>query len=42
MGWRHFGTTPEFWLNAQAVHAPSRAKSELDARIGAEVTPRAA
>lgn len=39
---RYFGTTPEFWLNAQAAYALSRAEAASGARIKAEVTPRVA
>jgi antitoxin HigA-1 len=39
---RYFGTTPRFWLNAQAAYALSKAEAELGARIAAEVRPRAA
>jgi len=39
---RYFGTTPEFWLNLQAAHDLSKARSEIARRIEDEVRPRAA
>lgn len=27
---RYFGTTPQFWLNAQTAHDLSKAESEMD------------
>jgi addiction module HigA family antidote len=39
---RYFGTTPQFWLNAQSAYALSKAEVETGDRIAAEVQPRAA
>jgi antitoxin HigA-1 len=39
---RYFGTTPEFWLNLQAAHDLSKARTESAERIALEVRPRAA
>jgi len=36
---RYFGTTPEFWLNLQALHDLERARDRVGASIVAEVTP---
>lgn len=39
---RYFGTTPRFWLNAQAGYALSKAEAETGAAIASQVHPRAA
>ena len=39
---RYFGTTPEFWMNLQAAHDLSKAKSELQSTIDRDVRRRAA
>jgi addiction module HigA family antidote len=39
---RYLGTTPEFWLNLQLAYDLSRARTEVGARIEAEVQPVAA
>lgn len=39
---RHFGTTPEFWINLQAHYDLEMAKEKLRGRIEKEVDPRAA
>lgn len=39
---RHFGTTPEFWLNLQASYDLKMAMREAGAKIEREVEPRAA
>lgn len=39
---RFFGTTPEFWLNAQTGHDLSKAQAELGSKIARDVRPRAA
>ena len=39
---RYFGTTPDFWLNAQSAYSLSRAEIERGAAVRAEVRPRAA
>ena len=39
---RYFGTTPRFWLNAQAGYALSKAEAEMGDTIASEVRPRAA
>lgn len=39
---RYFGTTPRFWLNAQAAYALSKAEAEIGDRVASEVRPRAA
>ncbi len=39
---RYFGTTPEFWINLQAGHDLSRARSESGREIERAVRPRAA
>jgi addiction module HigA family antidote len=38
---RYFGTTPEFWMNLQAMHDLTRAKAESGDRIERDVSPRA-
>jgi len=39
---RYFGTTPQFWLNAQTAYALSKAEVEIGQTIASEVKPRAA
>jgi len=39
---RFFGTTPEFWLNAQTAYDLSKAQAERGAKIARDVRPRAA
>jgi addiction module HigA family antidote len=39
---RFFGTSPEFWMNLQAMHDLTRASRELGPAIEIEVRPRAA
>src|SRR5579863_3954375 len=39
---RFFGTTPEFWLNAQTAYDLSKAQAELGPKIARDVRPRAA
>jgi len=39
---RFFGTTPEFWVNLQAMHDLTKAKAELGAAVAREVSPRRA
>jgi antitoxin HigA-1 len=39
---RHFGTTPEFWLNLQSAYDLSMAVTERGVRIRRDVQPRAA
>jgi addiction module HigA family antidote len=39
---RFFGTTPEFWINLQAMHDLTKAKAEIGAAVEKEVDPRAA
>lgn len=39
---RFFGTTPEFWVNLQAMHDLTKAKAELGATVVREVSPRRA
>jgi addiction module HigA family antidote len=39
---RFFGTTPEFWLNAQTAYDLSKAQAELGQKIARDVRPRAA
>jgi len=36
---RYFGTTPRFWLNAQAGYALSKAEAEIGRAIASEVRP---
>ena len=38
---RYFGTSDEFWMNLQNGHDLTKARSELGARIKAEVQVRA-
>ena len=39
---RFFGTSPEFWVNLQAMHDLTTAKLEVGAAIARDVRPRAA
>jgi addiction module HigA family antidote len=39
---RYFRTTPEFWMNLQAMHDLTKAQAEGGAAIAREVSPRAA
>lgn len=39
---RFFGTTAEFWLNAQTSYDLSKAQAELGSKIARDVRPRAA
>ncbi|HVI88840.1 MAG TPA: HigA family addiction module antitoxin [Dongiaceae bacterium] len=39
---RFFGTTPEFWMNLQAMYDLTKAKAELGATIERDINPRAA
>jgi len=39
---RYFGTTPEFWLNAQTAYALTKAEAEIGTKVASEVRPRAA
>jgi addiction module HigA family antidote len=39
---RFFGTSPEFWMNMQAMHDLSRARQENGVTIEQDVHPRAA
>jgi addiction module HigA family antidote len=39
---RFFGTSPEFWMNMQAMHDLTKARAELGVKIERDVTPRAA
>ncbi|MGH7043602.1 MAG: HigA family addiction module antitoxin [Acetobacteraceae bacterium] len=39
---RHFGTTPEFWLNLQTSYDLSVAQARKGPRIASRVQPRAA
>jgi addiction module HigA family antidote len=39
---RFFGTSPEFWVNLQAMHDLTRARLEGGAAIERDVRPRAA
>ena len=39
---RYFGTTPNFWLNAQSAFALSKAEAETGDKIASQVHPRAA
>src|SRR3974390_3756880 len=38
---RFFGTSPEFWLNLQAMHDLTKAQRETGAAIARDVRPRA-
>jgi antitoxin HigA-1 len=37
---RYFGTTPEFWINLQAMYDLTKARAENGARINANIRPR--
>jgi addiction module HigA family antidote len=39
---RYFGTTPEFWMNLQAMYDLTKARAESGAKIERDVNPRAA
>ena len=39
---RFFGTSPEFWVNLQAMHDLTKARRESGGRIERDVRPRAA
>lgn len=39
---RFFGTSPEFWINLQAMHDLTKAKQESGGMIERDVRPRAA
>jgi len=39
---RFFGTSPEFWINLQAMHDLTKAKMESGVAIERDVRPRAA
>ncbi len=39
---RFFGTSPEFWMNLQAMHDLTKARMEMGAAIARDVRPRAA
>lgn len=39
---RFFGSTPEFWMNLQAMHDLTKAKAELGDTVAREVSPRRA
>jgi addiction module HigA family antidote len=39
---RFFGTSPEFWINMQALHDLTKARTESGSTIERDVTPRAA
>jgi antitoxin HigA-1 len=39
---RFFGTSPEFWMNLQAMHDLTRARQEDGKTIERDVRPRAA
>jgi antitoxin HigA-1 len=39
---RFFGTSPEFWVNLQAMHDLTKARQEKGAAIARDVHPRAA
>jgi addiction module HigA family antidote len=38
---RHFNTTPEFWVNLQALHDLTRTRSEVGKQIEQDVRPLA-
>ena len=38
---RFFGTSPEFWINLQAMHDLTKARQETGAMIERDVRPRA-
>ncbi len=37
---RYFGTTPEFWINLQAIYELDKAKREKQAEVNAQVRQR--
>jgi addiction module HigA family antidote len=39
---RFFGTSPEFWMNLQAMHDLTKARRECGSKIERDVQPRAA
>jgi antitoxin HigA-1 len=39
---RFFGTSPEFWINLQAMHDLTKARQESGVKIERDVRPRAA
>ena len=39
---RFFGTSPEFWINLQAMHDLTKARMERGSKIARDVRPRAA
>jgi antitoxin HigA-1 len=39
---RFFGTSPEFWVNLQAMHDLTKARQESGEKIAQDVRPRAA
>jgi antitoxin HigA-1 len=39
---RFFGTSPEFWMNLQAMHDLTKARREIGKTIERDVRPRAA
>ena len=39
---RFFGTSPEFWINLQAMHDLTKARRERGPKINRDVRPRAA
>jgi antitoxin HigA-1 len=39
---RYFGTSPEFWVNLQAMHDLTKTREEKGAAIARDVRPRAA
>jgi len=39
---RFFGTSPEFWINLQAMHDLTKARQEIGVTIERDVHPRAA
>jgi addiction module HigA family antidote len=39
---RFFGTSPEFWINLQAMHDLTKARQESGMKIDRDVRPRAA
>jgi addiction module HigA family antidote len=39
---RFFGTSPEFWINLQAMHDLTKARAEVGREIETDVRPRAA
>lgn len=39
---RFFGTSPELWVNMQAMHDLTKVKAELGSKIDSDVHPRAA